>query len=76
MKTNSLLFKLTAFTMLMLPPQFCTGVYGMNFVNIPELDFEYGYFILVGGIVAFWILSLLYFWWNKLLIFAPMEDFE
>ena len=24
------------------------GIYGMNFDNIPELHWEYGYFIVVG----------------------------
>ena len=29
--TNNLLFNLTMFTIVMMPPQFLTGVYGMNF---------------------------------------------
>ena len=56
--TNNLLFNLTIVTIGMLPPQFFTGVYGMNFVNketgdpgIPELMHPYGYQILWGWCV-------------------------
>ena len=35
----------------MLPPQFCTGVYGMNFDVLPELHNENSYFALWGWCV-------------------------
>lgn len=53
-KTNDLINKLTIFTVFATPLTVLTGVYGMNFVNIPELQHQYGYFILLavmGGIL-------------------------
>ena len=35
------------------------GIYGMNFDNMPELRWEYGYFIVLGHHGAAW-LGLLY----------------
>ena len=46
--TNNLLFNLTICTMIMVPPQFFTGIYGMNFDVMPELRNPHGYFILWG----------------------------
>jgi magnesium transporter len=31
-----------------LPLTLLTGIYGMNFINIPELHWQYGYFALLG----------------------------
>jgi Mg2+ and Co2+ transporter CorA len=47
--TNNLLFNLTMFTIVMMPPQFFTGVYGMNFEDgMWELKDSNGYAILWG----------------------------
>ena len=47
--TNNLLFNLTMFTIVMMPPQFFTGVYGMNFEDgMWELKDPNGYAILWG----------------------------
>ena len=40
---------LTIIQAVFVPLSFIAGVYGMNFVNMPELKWEYGYFIIVGG---------------------------
>jgi len=48
---DSTLYTLTVISAVFLPAQFLTGVWGMNFVFMPELDDEYGY-------LMFWILSL------------------
>jgi Mg2+ and Co2+ transporter CorA len=44
-KTNETLFTLTILTALIIPVQFLTGVYGMNFENMPELRTTYGYYV-------------------------------
>lgn len=49
-KTNDLINKLTIFTVFATPITVLTGLYGMNFVNMPELQHEYGYFIFLGVI--------------------------
>ena len=33
-------------------PTAIAGIYGMNFQNMPELRWRYGYFLVVGVIVA------------------------
>ncbi|WP_148252825.1 magnesium transporter CorA family protein [Aidingimonas lacisalsi] len=39
---------LTVITAIFVPLTFLAGIYGMNFSNMPELSFRYGYFILLG----------------------------
>jgi magnesium transporter len=42
------------FTTIFMPLTFIAGVYGMNFDNMPELHWKYGYFIVMGvmGLIA------------------------
>jgi magnesium transporter len=58
---NSIMMTLTVITTIFMPLSFIAGVYGMNFENMPELHWDYGYFIVLGlmGIVA--ILMFFYF---------------
>jgi len=35
-----------------MPPTLIVGVYGMNFDNMPELHWHYGYFIILGAILV------------------------
>lgn len=46
--TNSLINKLTMFTAFAAPLGIITGLYGMNFVNMPELQNPHGYYIVLG----------------------------
>jgi magnesium transporter len=39
---------LTVITAIFVPLSFLAGLYGMNFDNIPELHWQYGYFTLIG----------------------------
>lgn len=47
-KTNDVMRVLTVFSAFFLPLTFVVGVYGMNFVNMPELQARSGYFIVLG----------------------------
>jgi magnesium transporter len=47
-RTNEIMKVLTIFSAIMLPLTFIAGVYGMNFDNIPELHWKYGYFVVIG----------------------------
>lgn len=45
------LYILTVISAIFLPAQFLTGVWGMNFLHMPELDDQYGY-------LMFWVISI------------------
>lgn len=61
-KTNEIMRVLTAVSIFFLPLNFIAGIYGMNFVNMPELKTENGYFITLGVmvLVAIAILAWIY----------------
>lgn len=58
-RTNATINKLTVFTLFATPISMLTGLYGMNFVNMPELQFEYGYFVLLGVIATIWTITFI-----------------
>jgi magnesium transporter len=43
---------LTLISTIMLPLTFIAGIYGMNFEHMPELQWEYGYFLTLGAMFA------------------------
>jgi magnesium transporter len=58
---NNTMKILTIITAIFVPITFIAGLYGMNFVNMPELQHENGYFIVLGIIVAVAIAMILLF---------------
>lgn len=60
-KMNEVMKVLTIFGAIFIPLTFFAGIYGMNFENIPELKYKYGYFIFLGGIAIISGGLLLYF---------------
>ncbi len=59
---NDVMKRLTVIAALLLPPTFIVGVYGQNFVDIPELQWHYGYAFSWGVIVGSTLLQL---WWFR-----------
>ncbi len=59
-KMNETMRVLTAFAAIFLPLTLITGIYGMNFRWMPELEWKYGYFailillVVCGGVLLFW----------------------
>jgi magnesium transporter len=44
--------KLAAWAAILAVPTAVAGIYGMNFEHMPELKWRYGYYLVVGGILA------------------------
>jgi magnesium transporter len=62
-ETNHVMKVLTVITTIFMPLTFIVGVYGMNFRNMPELTWKYGYFgaLFLMVIIAVWM----YIWFKK-----------
>jgi len=68
-KTNKIMTILTIISSIFIPLTFIVGVYGMNFDNMPELRWHYGYFISLGCMVVIGVAMLIWFirkgWFNQ-----------
>ena len=51
-KTNIITKRISAWAGIILVPTLIAGVYGMNFKHMPELDWQLGYPLAVGAMVA------------------------
>ncbi len=59
-KMNETIKVLTILSSIFIPLTFIAGVYGMNFRNMPELEKEYGYFVILGVMAVVAIGMLIY----------------
>lgn len=74
-KTNEVMRVLTVFSLFFLPLNFIAGLYGMNFTHMPELNWTYGYPLIIGLMII--VCLVIYYWvhskgWMK----APDETIE
>jgi magnesium transporter len=60
-KMNEIMKVLTLIATIFIPLTFVVGLYGMNFKNMPEIDWEYGYYsvlvvmaVMVGGMLTYY----------------------
>lgn len=60
-KMNSIMQVLTLVSVVFLPLTLITGIYGMNFTNMPELKWHYGYYIVLTIMLAISISCIVYF---------------
>ncbi len=60
--TNEIMRTLTIISVFFMPLTFIVGVYGMNFKFMPELEWYYGYPMVIG---AMFVLSLIIYIWFK-----------
>ena len=63
-KLNEIMRVLTIISVIFIPITFIVGVYGTNFVNVPELHWEHGYFIM-WGVMLTTTLGMLWFFKRK-----------
>lgn len=61
-RMNKHMMLLTVITTIFIPLTFLAGIYGMNFDYMPELNWKYGYFLIL-GVMAFLGISM--FLWFK-----------
>lgn len=64
---NRIMTMLTVITTIFLPLTLIAGWYGMNFPNMPELRWRYGYAVVIGLSVLIVTLEILYFKKKKML---------
>ena len=62
-RMNKNMMVLTVITTIFIPLTFIVGIYGMNFQNMPELTWKYGYFVvlLIMAIIA----AEMFFWFKR-----------
>ncbi len=60
-KMNEVMKVLTIMASIFIPLTFITGIYGMNFENMPELATKYGYFVVLCVMILIILLMLWYF---------------
>lgn len=63
-KLNDVMKLLTIFSAIFIPLTFIAGIYGMNFEHMPELGFEYGYYVVI-GVMLMTIVGMLYYFKRK-----------
>lgn len=61
-RMNSIMMTLTVITTIFMPLTFIAGIYGMNFVHMPELRWQYGYFAVLGLMAGISIAMFAFFW--------------
>lgn len=62
-RMNRIMQTLTVITTIFMPLTFIVGIYGMNFAYMPELDLQYGYFIVLGVMAV--IALIMFYWFRK-----------
>jgi magnesium transporter len=60
-KMNEIMKTLTIVSAIFIPLTFIVGVYGMNFENLPELKYQYGYHTVMGVMFLIVIGMIVYF---------------
>jgi magnesium transporter len=60
-RMNEIMKVLTVIATIFIPLTFITGIYGMNFENMPELEWTYGYFGILAVMLVIGLVMVYYF---------------
>ena len=60
-RMNQVMKVLTLVATVFIPLTFIAGIYGMNFANMPELEWRYGYFTVLTVMAVICISLVVYF---------------
>lgn len=60
-RMNNVMKMLTIISTIFIPLTFVAGIYGMNFDNMPELRWQYGYFYVLAGMLVSALIMVGYF---------------
>jgi magnesium transporter len=63
-RLNQVMKVLTMISTVVLPMTLVAGIYGMNFEHMPELKWEYGYYLTLGVMASLGVGSLVFFRWR------------
>jgi magnesium transporter len=66
-RQNETMRVLSLVATIFLPLALLAGIYGMNFENMPELSWEWGYFAVLGFIGVVVVITLSSFWARQLI---------
>ncbi|MDD5728465.1 MAG: magnesium/cobalt transporter CorA [Victivallales bacterium] len=60
-RMNEVMKVLTLIATIFIPLTFIAGIYGMNFENMPELKWRYGYFVSLGTMTVIVLVMIIFF---------------
>lgn len=64
-RTNDTMKKLTVASTVLMSMALISGIYGMNFKSMPELDWRYGYPVALGAMVVVAVVLVALFRWRR-----------
>lgn len=64
-RMNMVMKRLTALSTILMSAALIAGIYGMNFVHLPELQWRYGYYGALGLMATISLALLIFFRWIK-----------
>ncbi len=68
-RQNEVMKVLSMVATIFMPLTLIAGIYGMNFDNMPELRWSWGYFAVLGLMAVVVIVAIVWFWTRKWIVF-------
>jgi magnesium transporter len=75
-KTNEVMRILTVFSVFFMPLNLITGIYGMNFENMPELKWHFGYAMSIGLMLTITSSVAIYFYRKGIFAADPSRQIK